>query len=173
MNIFGIAGWKNNGKTTLLERLVQELSARGYVVSTVKHAHHAFDIDQPGRDSYRHRTAGAQEVLISSANRWALIHELQGSDEPDLSELLSRLSPCDLVLVEGFKRSAHPKIEVHRSAAGTGLLAPDDQSIKAIAADVPLQTDLPCFDLNDIAQITSFILREAGLDSHLAMLDNA
>ncbi|MEM9581447.1 MAG: molybdopterin-guanine dinucleotide biosynthesis protein B, partial [Pseudomonadota bacterium] len=123
MNIYGVVGWKNAGKTGLMERLVSEISARGYSVSTVKHAHHAFDVDQPGRDSYRHRQAGAREVLLSSRNRFALMHELTDEDEPSLADLLTKLAPVDIVLVEGYKRDAHPKVEAHRAETGNPLIA--------------------------------------------------
>lgn len=163
MKIYGITGWKNAGKTGLMERLVTEITGRGHSVSTVKHAHHAFDVDQPGRDSYRHRMAGAREVLLASGKRWALMHELRGATEPGLSDLLARLSPVDLVLIEGYKREAHPKIEAHRAQAGTPLIALDDASIRAVASDVPLDLDRPVFDLDDTTTIADFILHEVGL----------
>ncbi|MEM6372931.1 MAG: molybdopterin-guanine dinucleotide biosynthesis protein B [Pseudomonadota bacterium] len=163
MKVFGIAGWKNAGKTGLMERLVTEITARGFSVSTVKHAHHAFDVDQPGKDSHRHRMAGAHEVLLASANRVALMHELRGADEPALSDLLARLSPVDLVLVEGYKRDAHPKIEAHRSVTGNALIAPGDPTIRAVASDVPIDLDRPVFDLDDTGAIADFVLAEVGL----------
>ncbi|MBK0326465.1 molybdopterin-guanine dinucleotide biosynthesis protein B [Rhodobacteraceae bacterium F11138] len=163
MKVFGVTGWKNTGKTGLVERLVAEITARGLSVSTVKHAHHSFDVDQPGRDSHRHRVAGAQEVLLCSGNRWALMHELRDADEPDLATLLARLSPVDLVLIEGYKREPHPKIETHRSASGQLLLAPDDETIRAVASDTPLTLDRPVFDLDDTVGIADFVLREAGV----------
>ena len=157
--VFGVTGWKNSGKTTLLTRLVSEFTRRGYRVSTVKHAHHDFDIDKPATDWYRHREAGASEVMIVSGNRWALMHELRGDDEPPLEAALQRLSPCDLVLVEGYKREGHPKIEARRQAARrTDPLAPDDPSILAIAADHPTdRTGRPVFDLDDVTGIAGFI----------------
>lgn len=157
--VFGVTGWKNSGKTTLLTRLVSEFTCRGFKVSTVKHAHHAFDIDTPGTDSFRHREAGAEEVVIVSANRWALMHELRDAAEPTMEEAITRLSPCDLVLVEGYKREAHPKIEARRGDASRGdPLAPDDPSIMAVAADHPTETGtLPRFDLDDISGIADFI----------------
>ncbi len=163
--IFGITGWKNSGKTTLTVKLVAELSARGYRVSTVKHAHHAFDIDREGTDSYRHRIAGAQEVAIVSGARWALMHELRGEEEPPLAAILSRLGECDLVLVEGYKREAHPKIELRRKGPGDRPpLAPDDPAIVAVAADHAVDAgSLPVFDLDDIASIADFILSHTGL----------
>ncbi len=163
MNIFGVTGWKNNGKTTLVERLVTEITARGDVVSTIKHAHHAFDVDHKGRDSYRHREAGAQEVLVGSGTRWALIHELRGAPEPTMDELLARLSPCDLVLVEGYKRGPHPKIEAYRAEAGEDLIARDDDTIRLIATDTPLDIDRAQLGLDDISAIADFVLRDVGL----------
>ena len=130
MNIFGIVGWKNAGKTGLMERLVTEITARGLRVSTVKHAHHSFDVDHPGKDSHRHRIAGATEVLLASRNRFALMHELRDAPEPPLAALLARLSPVDLVLVEGYKRDAHPKVEAHRAATGNPLIATGDPTIR-------------------------------------------
>jgi molybdopterin-guanine dinucleotide biosynthesis protein MobB len=164
VRIYGVTGWKNAGKTGLMERLVAEITGRGVTVSTVKHAHHATDVDQPGRDSYRHREAGAREVMLASPNRWALMHELRGAEEPRLEELLARLSPVDLVLVEGFKREPHPKIEAHRAVTGKPLLAPKNDSIRAVAADGPQPgCALPVFDLDDTRAIADFILREVEL----------
>lgn len=163
MNIYGVVGWKNAGKTGLMERLVADITARGISVSTVKHAHHSFDVDHPGKDSYRHRSAGAREVLLASRNRWALMHELRDEDEPVLSHLLSKLAPVDLVLVEGYKRDAHPKVEAHRAETGNPLIAPDDDTIRAIASDTLLQIDRPVFDLNDTKSVADFILGEVGL----------
>lgn len=164
MKVWGITGWKNTGKTTLTERLVAEMVGRGLRVSTVKHAHHDTEVDHPGRDSFRHRAAGAGQVIVSSPVRWALMSELRGAPEPALEDLLSRLDPCDLVLIEGFKRSPHPKIEAHRAAAGRALLAPQTPSVRAVASDVPmLQAPVPLFDLDDIPGIAGFILREVGL----------
>ncbi|MEE9453688.1 MAG: molybdopterin-guanine dinucleotide biosynthesis protein B [Paracoccaceae bacterium] len=165
MKIYGIVGWKNTGKTTLMERLVSEITARGFSVSTVKHAHHTFDVDHPGKDSFRHRAAGAREVMLASKNRWALMHEAHGEPEATLHDLLARLSPVDLVLIEGYKRDAHAKIEVHRREAGQSLLAQGDDTVKAIAANIPVTlADMPVFDLNDIVEIADFILQEVGLD---------
>ena len=163
MKLYGVTGWKNAGKTGLMERLVSEITHRGFSVSTVKHAHHTFDVDHPGKDSYRHRVAGAREVLLASSKRIALMQELHGDDEPPLSTLLSRLSPVDLVLVEGYKRDRHPKVEAHRQSTGNPLIATDDPTIHAIASDVPLSTDRPVFDLNDTKAIADFILSEVGL----------
>lgn len=165
--VFGITGWKNSGKTTLVERLVAEFTSRGRRVSTVKHAHHAFDIDRPGADSFRHREAGAVEVAIVSGHRWALMHELRGEAEPGLSDVLSRLSPCDLVLVEGYKREGHPMIEVRRvGAKSLEPLAPDNPAIVAVASDHPTETsDLPRFSIDAVAEIADFIERHTGLNS--------
>lgn len=163
MKIYGVTGWKNNGKTGLMERLVAEFCARGLTVSTIKHAHHATDVDQPGTDSHRHRQAGASEVVLASAGRIAIMQELRGAPEPPLEDLLARLSPADLVLVEGYKREPHPKIEAFRQAAGTGLIAPQDPNIRAVASDTPLDLDRPVFDLNDTAAIADFIETELGL----------
>lgn len=163
MRLYGVTGWKNAGKTTLMERLVAEITGRGFSVSTVKHAHHAFDVDQPGRDSYRHRTAGAREVLVASHARVALMQELRGAPEPPLQDLLARLSPVDLVLVEGYKREGHPKVEAFRAGTGNPLIARDDPTVRAVATDTPLDLDRPVFGLDDIPAIADFILREVGL----------
>lgn len=164
MKVWGVVGWKNSGKTGLMERLVAEFTDRGLAVSTVKHAHHAFDVDHPGKDSFRHRAAGAREVLVASDARWALMHELRDSAEPGLPELLAHLAPADLVLVEGFKRDPHPKIEAFRAAAGTALIAPEDRWIRAVASDTPHpELDRPVFDLNDTAPIADFISAELSL----------
>ena len=162
MRIYGVTGWKNAGKTGLMERLVAEITGRGFSVSTVKHAHHTFEVDHPGKDSHRHRIAGAREVLLASRNRVALMHELRDEDEPTLETLLARLSPVDLVLIEGYKRDVHPKVEAYRAEPGNPLIAPDDPSIRAVASDTPLTLDRPVFDLNDTAAIADFILAEVG-----------
>ncbi|WP_321341643.1 molybdopterin-guanine dinucleotide biosynthesis protein B [Breoghania sp.] len=163
--VFGITGWKNSGKTTLVERLVSELTRRGYRVSTVKHAHHQFDIDKPGTDSHRHREAGAIEVALVSGYRWALMHELRGDDEPPLEAVLNRLSPCDLVLVEGYKREAHAKIEARRTGSSKDApLTPGDPAIVAIASDHEVSGEsVPVLDLNDIPAIADFIVNHCGL----------
>ena len=163
MKIFGFAGWSGSGKTTLIEKLIPLFVGRGLKVSLIKHAHHTFDVDQPGKDSYRHRHAGSIEVLVSSSRRWALVHELRGAAEPGFGELLKRLSPCDLVLIEGFKRERVPKLEVYRAATGEPLLHPQDHDIVAIASDRRLDTKLPQFDLDDAPGIATFILRHIGL----------
>jgi molybdopterin-guanine dinucleotide biosynthesis protein B len=168
MRIIGLAGWSGAGKTTLAAKLLPELIGRGLTISSVKHAHHAFDVDQPGKDSYVHRMAGASEVLVSSARRFALMHELRGAPEPTLPELLSKLAPVDLVLVEGFKRERHPKIEVHRAANGKPWLHPDDPAIRAIASDVaPPDARLPVVALDDVGAIADAVLAHAATASDL------
>ena len=161
MRIIGLAGWSGAGKTTLLTRLIPYLTDRGVRVSTIKHAHHRFDIDRPGKDSYEHRMAGAAQVLVSSANRWALMSELRGAPEPGLRELLGHLSPVDLVLVEGFKRDPHPKIEVFRAANAKPWLHPEDPAIVAIAADVAPPAALPSVSADDIPAVAALALRFA------------
>ncbi len=157
--VFGITGWKNSGKTTLTERLVRELVARGWTVSTVKHAHHGFDIDKEGTDSFRHREAGAREVAIVSGRRWALMHELDGEEEPALGDILARIAPCDIVLVEGYKHESHLKIEARRRDARDHTpLSPNDPNIVAVAADCPQPREtLPVFDIDDVPAIADFI----------------
>lgn len=163
VRIFGFAGWSGSGKTTLLEKLIPVLTGRGLVVSLVKHAHHDFDVDQPGKDSYRHRAAGCTEVLVTSARRYALMHELRGAPEPTLRALVARLSPCDLVLVEGFKREPGvPKLEIHREANGKPTLFDGDSSIIAVATDTRVATALPVFALDAIAPIADFVVAHAG-----------
>jgi molybdopterin-guanine dinucleotide biosynthesis protein B len=161
-HVFGIAGWSGSGKTTLIEQLIPRLRDAGLRVSLIKHAHHAFDVDHPGKDSYRHRHAGCSEVLITSSVRWALMHELRGAPEPTLEESLAWMSPCDLVLVEGFKRAPIPKLEVYRPAIGKPPLHPDDPHICAIATDAPIATRLPVFDLSAIGDIATFVLSRLG-----------
>jgi molybdopterin-guanine dinucleotide biosynthesis protein B len=162
MRIIGLAGWSGSGKTTLITKLLPHLIARGQRVSTLKHAHHGFDLDQPGKDSFMHRTAGATEVVISSAKRFAVLHELRDEPEWDLPELLTKFAPVDLVLVEGFKRDAFPKLEIHRSANGKPLIQPDDPHIVAIASDIPLpQAKVPVVGLDDIATIADTLLQHA------------
>ena len=163
MRIFGLAGWSGSGKTTLMAALIPELVARGVAVSTVKHAHHAFDIDQPGKDSWRHRQAGAREVMIASARRWALMHELGDGPEPSLEALLLQMSPVDLVLVEGFKRHSHRKVEVYRRSLGKPLLHPDDSDVVAIASDEKcVEFSVPWLPLSDVGAIADFILGHEG-----------
>ncbi len=161
MNLFGFAGFSGSGKTTLIERLLPRLTGQGLRVSLIKHAHHTFDVDQPGKDSHRHRMAGCTEVLVSSSRRWALMHELRGAPEPTLDELVARLAPCDLILVEGFKREPIPKLEVHRAAVGEPLLFPHDANIVAVASDGKIDTALPCFALDDFDGIAAFVLAQA------------
>jgi molybdopterin-guanine dinucleotide biosynthesis protein B len=163
MRVFGFAGWSGSGKTTLIEKLIPRFVGAGLRVSLVKHAHHSFDVDQPGKDSYRHRHAGASEVLVTSSRRWVLMHELRGAAEPAFEDTLRRLSPCDLVIVEGFKRAAIPKLEVWRRETGEPLLHPNDERIVAVASDSPVETRLPLLDLNDDAAIASFILAHLRL----------
>lgn len=162
MRIIGLAGWSGSGKTTLLTKVLPRLIARGKKVSTLKHAHHNFDIDRPGKDSFEHRSAGATEVLVVSGNRWALMHELRGAPEPELHDLLGKLSDVDLVLIEGFKRQQFPKLEIHRKENGKPLLHPDDDWIVAVASDSPLpDASVPVVDLNDIETIADLLLAEA------------
>jgi molybdopterin-guanine dinucleotide biosynthesis protein B len=169
MRIIGLAGWSGAGKTTLLVKVIPLLIARGLKVSTLKHAHHAFDVDQPGKDSYAHRLAGATEVLVGSARRWALVHELREEPEPTLHQLLGKLASVDLVLIEGYKREPHPKLEVHRGAIDKPLLHPDDPHIVAIASDQALQTGVPLVHLNDIEGIADILIERAvPLDTILA-----
>ena len=165
MRIFGLAGWSGSGKTTLMTALIPELVSRGITVSTLKHAHHAFDVDQPGKDSWRHRQAGACEVMISSQNRWALMHELRGAPEPTFDELVQRMSPVDLLLVEGFKRHPHPKIEVYRPSLGKPFLHPEDPLVVAIASDEMLPgLALPWLPLSDAGAVATFILSRDKCD---------
>ena len=164
MKVFGIVGWKNSGKTGLMERLVDEISSRGFSVSTIKHAHHNFDIDQKGKDSFRHRLAGAKEVLLASQNRWALIHELRNECEPDLNSLLQKLSPVDLVLVEGYKHEPYLKLEAYRIQNKRVPFAVTGSEIIAIASDtVHPDVDVPVFDLNRTSDIATFILAKVEL----------
>ncbi|RBW52229.1 molybdopterin-guanine dinucleotide biosynthesis protein B [Ruegeria sp. A3M17] len=163
MRVYGVTGWKNAGKTGLMERLVVEITGRGFSVSTVKHAHHAVDVDQPGTDSFRHREAGASEVLLASGKRIAVMQELRGAPEPPLADLLTRLLPVDLVLIEGFKRESHHKVEAFRAEAGNALMAAENSTIRAVASDTPLQVQVPVFDLDNTAAIADFILKEVGL----------
>jgi len=164
MRIYGVIGWKNAGKTSLMERLVAEVRARGFTVSTVKHTHHRFDLDRPGKDSFRHRAAGAREVLLASHTRWALLHELGDEAEPPLVEILAKLAPVDLVLVEGYKRDPHPKVEVFREGEGRSLIQPDDPTVRAVACDREIEAlPVPVLDLNDTCAIADFILAETGL----------
>lgn len=161
MKVFGIAGYSGSGKTTLIEKLLPELTRRGLKVSVIKHAHHGFDIDRPGKDSYRQREAGASEVMITCGQRWALLHELRNDPEPTLASYLARFSPCDLVLVEGFKNEPIPKLEVHRAANGKAPLFPENAHVLALASDAALATSLPCYGLDAAAAIADFVLAHA------------
>lgn len=164
MKLYGVTGWKNAGKTGLMERLVGEFCARGLSVSTIKHAHHGTDVDQPGRDSFRHREAGASEVMLASPNRWALMHELRGQPEPPLADLLAKMSPVDLILIEGYKREAHSKIEAYRQENGKPPLAAKNTTIRALASNTAHPgLDLPLIDLDDTAAIADFIAKDLGL----------
>ncbi|MBI2310952.1 MAG: molybdopterin-guanine dinucleotide biosynthesis protein B [Betaproteobacteria bacterium] len=164
MKVFGFAGYSGSGKTTLVEELIPRFVMEGLRVSVIKHAHHDFDIDKPGKDSYRHRRAGATEVMITASRRWVIMHELGNEPEPELPEQLKRLSPCDLVLVEGFKRQPIPKLEIHRKEAHKPLLFPEDKHVVAIATDEKLDTTLPQFGLEDYDAIVNFILRYFGIE---------
>jgi molybdopterin-guanine dinucleotide biosynthesis protein B len=162
MRVYGVIGWKNSGKTSLMERLVSEISERGFSVSTVKHVHHTVDLDQPGKDTYRHRQAGAREVVLASADRLAVMVEHRGP-EPELPAVLARMAPVDLILVEGYKRDAHPKVEVWREETGHPLIQPGDPLVRAVATDAALALPVPVLDLNDTRAVADFILREVGL----------
>ena len=160
--VIGLAGWSGSGKTTLISKVIPALVGRGLKVSTVKHAHHAFDIDRPGKDSWLHREAGASEVLVASSRRWALVHELRDGPEPSLAELLAKLGPADLVIIEGFKRHAHPKLEVYRAAVGKPLIYPQDDCVVAIASDSALpRAQLPVLMLDDIEAVATMLVAEA------------
>ncbi len=163
--IFGVIGWKNSGKTTLMARLLEEFTRRGYSVSAIKHAHHSFDIDHPGRDSYKFREAGARQVALVSPKRWALMHELRDEEKPDFDEILTHIGPCDLVLVEGYKGGPHPKIEARSTRSLTQQpLSGDDPQILAVASDGEMDTGaLPGFDINDIAGIADFVVGHLDL----------
>lgn len=165
MIVYGVVGWKNAGKTTLVERLVAEIAARGYTVSTVKHTHHGVDLDRPGKDSHRHREAGARQVILASSARWALMTELRGAPEPPLEALIGRLDPVDVVIVEGYKRDDHPKIEAWRAETGQPLIAVDDPTVRAVATnDAPPEgLGKPVIGLDDIPAIADFLLADAGL----------
>lgn len=163
MKVIGFAGWSGSGKTTLVEQVIGLLEGRGLAVSLIKHAHHEFEIDHPGKDSFRHRHAGCREVLVTSARRWAVMHELRGRDELTLSEALAQLSPCDLVLVEGFKHAPMPKIEIYRAEIGKPQLFPNDPYIIALASDTPVETDLPLLDLNQPTEVADFIIKTLSL----------
>ncbi len=165
MRVIGLAGWSGAGKTTLIVRLVPELVRRGLRVSTMKHAHHGFDVDQPGKDSYRHREAGATEVLVASERRWALMHENRDDPEPSAAQLMRRMTPVDLLIVEGFKREGQDKLEIHRRDTGKPLLYPGDPKIVAVLSDEPLPgCPLPVIDIDDVAAVADFVVAHCGLD---------
>ncbi len=163
MKLYGVVGWKNAGKTTLVERLVAEIAGRGFTVSTLKHTHHGVDLDRPGKDSYRHRAAGAHQTVLASSARWALMTELRGAPEPALEDLIARLDPVDLVLVEGWKRDRHPKIEAWRAATGQPLIARDDPTIRAVASNDAPAAAQPVIGLDDIPEIADFLLGDLGM----------
>ena len=174
MRIIGLAGWSGSGKTTLVTAVIPVLVGRGLKVATVKHAHHEFDIDQPGKDSWQHRQAGASEVAIVSSRRWALVHELGDEPEPPLTDILQKLSPVDLVIVEGFKRHPHPKLEVYRAAVGKPLLHPDDNCIVAVATDAALpQASVPVLMLDDIDGVANVLTAEAMSREQIAFVEQA
>ena len=163
MNVYGVTGWKNSGKTGLMERLVTHFCAEGWSVSTIKHAHHAADTDAPGRDTHRHRMAGAREVILATPDRWALMHEVRDAPEPGLAALVARLAPVDLVLVEGYKSADHPKIEAHLAVTGRAPLAPEMRAVRAVASDAGLTgLPVPVLPLDDTAAIAAFIRRDLG-----------
>ena len=165
MKIFGLAGWSGSGKTTLMVRLLPEIVARGHTVSTIKHAHHSFEIDTPGKDSFEHRSAGATEVMITGGMRWALMHENRDAGEPAIKDLVRHMTPVDLLLVEGFKTYDHPKLEVHRPATGKPLICREDSRIVAVASDEAVSgVAVPLLDLNDIPAVVDFILEYSGLE---------
>lgn len=168
MKVFGFTGRSGSGKTTMIESLIPIFNDMGLSVSVIKHTHHEFDVDRPGKDSWRQRQAGAMEVMLTSDKRWVLMHELRGAPEPDLPEQLAHLSPCDLVLVEGFKRQPIPKLEVWRAANNTLPLHPSDKSIVAIASDVKLRAGLPVFGLDDYGRIAEFVVRYLEIDCEMS-----
>jgi molybdopterin-guanine dinucleotide biosynthesis protein B len=169
MRIIGLAGWSGSGKTTLIARLLPELVRRGLRVSTMKHAHHGFDVDQPGKDSYRHREAGATEVLVASQKRWALMHEHRSGEEPTAAQMMAQMTPVDLLIVEGFKREGHDKIEIHRRETGKPLIYPDDSHVVAVLSDEPLAgCPLPVIDIDDVAAVADFIVAHCGLQARAA-----
>jgi molybdopterin-guanine dinucleotide biosynthesis protein B len=174
MRIIGLAGWSGSGKTTLIKKVIPCLIARGLKVSTLKHAHHGFDLDQPGKDSFFHRAAGATEVVVSSSKRFAILHELREEPEWDLPALVAKMSPVDLVLVEGYKRDAFPKLEIHRAANGKSVIHPEDPHVVAIASDVPLpQARVPVVDLDDIERIVDLLIKHAVPVGDIALAKTA
>ncbi len=166
MKVFGVAGWSGSGKTTLMVSLVPALVGRGLRVSTMKHAHHSFDVDRPGKDSHRHRQSGATEVVVTSGERWVLMHELRNSPEPSIETLIRHMTPVDLLLIEGFKHEDHDKLEVHRAGLGKPLLSPEDRHIVAVASDTTIpEATVPVLDLNDISAIADFVIAHCGLSA--------
>jgi molybdopterin-guanine dinucleotide biosynthesis protein B len=166
MKTFGLIGWSGSGKTTLMEKLIPELTGRGLKVSTMKHTHHNFEIDKPGKDSFKHRMAGATEVAVMSSSRWALVHELRAEDEPGVDAMIRRMTPVDLLLIEGFKTHGHPKIEVFRPSTREDMLQPSDPTVVAVATDEALDgVTVPVIDLNDVAAVADFILAHCGLEA--------
>ena len=163
MKIFGFAGWSGSGKTTLVKAVIPALIERGLKISTIKHTHHNFDIDRPGKDSFEHRAAGAHEVVITGAARWALLHENRGEPEPDINAMLSRMSPVDLVIIEGFKSYSHPKMEVYRPEVGKPIICTDDPSVVAVASTASLDVNIPQLDLNDVEAIAEFVINYCEL----------
>ncbi len=164
MKVMGIVGWSGSGKTSLVVQVLPILKARGLRVSTMKHAHHRFDVDKPGKDSFRPREAGASEVLVVTSSRWVLMHESREEPEPSIEALIERMTPLDLLLIEGFKTHQHPKIEIYRESEGKALLCPEDSGIVAVASDAPLSNlSIPCLDLNDPGAVAEFILVYTGL----------
>jgi molybdopterin-guanine dinucleotide biosynthesis protein B len=164
MKVIGLAGWSGSGKTTLIVQLIPALVRRGLKVSTMKHAHHAFDVDKPGKDSYEHRAAGATEVMIGSGKRWALMHELREEEEPGSRSLMRHMTQVDLLIIEGWKAEGHEKIEIHRPSHGKALIQPDDPKVVAVAADEDLPgLPVPRLDLNDVEAIADFIVAHCGL----------
>ena len=163
MKVFGIVGWSGSGKTELLIKLLPEFKRRGFTVSTMKHTHHDFDMDKPGKDSFRHREAGAEEVLVASGQRWALLHELRDEPEPDMDELIAKMTPVDLLLIEGFKRNHHAKLEVFRPSTGKTMICDSDDTVVAVASDEPLDgLRVPLLDLDNIAEVADFIIKCTG-----------
>ncbi|MBT3766739.1 MAG: molybdopterin-guanine dinucleotide biosynthesis protein B [Rhodospirillaceae bacterium] len=166
MQVFGLIGWQDSGKTTLMVKLIPEIINRGHTVSSMKHTHHSFDIDKPGKDSFEHRRAGAGEVLVASGKRWALMHELDNQEEPTMDELVGMMAPVDLLLVEGFKRDQHAKMEVHRSKTNKPLLCENDPTVVAVASDKALpHLNIPVLDINDVAAIADFVLGHCELEA--------
>ena len=163
MKMFGVAGWSGSGKTTLVKAVIPALIERGLKISTIKHTHHNFDIDRPGKDSFEHRAAGAHEVVITGAARWALLHENRGEPEPDINAMLSRMSPVDLVIIEGFKSYSHPKMEVYRPEVGKPIICTDDPSVVAVASTASLDVNIPQLDLNDVEAIAEFVINYCEL----------